>query len=117
MPKSLRLGNELEKTLERYCAETGETKSAVIRQSLAEYIVRRQRKRRAPSAWELGKDLFGADRSTAGQGNVSGGGEKPIPAKLPVEKHCWHGAARLAVFHPRPAPTSRPNQSWIESGR
>ena len=70
MPKSLRLGTELEKTLDRYCAETGETKSAVIRQSLAEYIVRRQRKRRAPSAWELGKDLFGADRSAAGQGNV-----------------------------------------------
>src|SRR5207248_1228064 len=82
MPKSLRLGTELEKTLERYCTETGETKSAVIRQSLAEYIARRQRKRRAPSAWELGKDLFGADRSAAGQGNVSGRVKTLIRAKL-----------------------------------
>jgi hypothetical protein len=87
MPKSLRLGTELEKTLERYCAETGETKSAVIRQSLAEYIVRRQRKRRAPSAWELGKDLFGADRSAAGQGNVSGRVKALIRAKLRAKHH------------------------------
>jgi len=72
MPKSLRLGPDLEKALDRYCAETGETTSAVIRRSVAEYIVRRQRKRAAPSAWELGKDLFGADRSPAGQSNVSG---------------------------------------------
>ena len=50
MPKSLRLGTELEKALDRYCAETGETTSTVIRQSVAEYIVRRQRKRTAPSA-------------------------------------------------------------------
>ena len=72
MPKSLRLGTELEKALDRYCAETGETTSAVIRQSVAEYVVRRRRKQGAPSAWELGKDLFGADRSPAGQGNVAG---------------------------------------------
>ena len=72
MPKSLRLGPDLEKAIDRYCAQTGETTSAVIRQSVAEYIVRRQRKGAAPSAWELGKDLFGADRSPAGQGNVSG---------------------------------------------
>lgn len=82
MPKSLRLGAELEKTLDRYCAETGETTSAVIRQSVAEYIVRRQRKRAAPSAWELGKDLFGADRSSTGQGNVSGRVKKLIRGKL-----------------------------------
>ena len=87
MPKSLRLGTELEKTLDRYCAETGETKSAVIRQSLAEYIVRRQRKRRAPCAWELGKDLFGADRSAAGQGNVSGRVKTLIRAKFRAKHH------------------------------
>jgi hypothetical protein len=87
MPKSLRLGTELEKALDRYCAETGETTSHVIRQSVAEYIVRRQRKRRAPSAWELGKELFGADRSPAGQGNVSGRVKTLIREKLRAKHH------------------------------
>jgi hypothetical protein len=87
MPKSLRLGTELEKTLDRYCAETGESTSHVIRQSVAEYIVRRQRKRPAPSAWGLGKDLFGADRSPAGQGNVSGRVKTLIHGKLRAKHH------------------------------
>ena len=87
MPKSLRLGTELEKVLDRYCAETGETTSTVIRQSVAEYIVRRQHKRRAPSAWELGKDLFGADRSPAGHGNVSGRVKALIRGKLCAKHH------------------------------
>jgi hypothetical protein len=86
MPKSLRLGTDLEKTLDRYCAEAGETASAVIRQSVAEYIVRRQR-RRLLSSWDLGKDLFGADRSPAGQGNVSGRVKTLIRAKLRAKHH------------------------------
>lgn len=88
MPKSLRLGTELEKTLERYCAETGETTSAVIRESVTEYIARKHRKRRAPSAWELGKDLFGADRSPLGQGDVSGRVKELIRGKLGAKHHC-----------------------------
>ena len=82
MPKSLRLGTELEQALDRYCTETGETTSAVIRQSVAEYLVRRKKKQSVPSAWELGTDLFGADRSPAGQGNVSGRVKKLIRGKL-----------------------------------
>jgi hypothetical protein len=82
MPKSLRLGADLEKALDRYCAETGETTSHVIRQSVAEYVARRQRKRAAPSAWDLGRDLFGADRSPGGRGNVSGQVKKLIRDKL-----------------------------------
>jgi hypothetical protein len=82
MPKSLRLGTELERALDRYCTETGETTSAVIRQSVAEYLVRRKKKQSAPSAWDLGKDLFGADRSLAGQGNVSGRVKTLIRGKL-----------------------------------
>jgi len=87
MPKSLRLGTELEKALDRFCAETGETTSHVIRQSVAEYIVRRQRRKGAPSAWELGKDLFGADRSAAGRGNVSGRVKALIRGKLRAKHH------------------------------
>jgi hypothetical protein len=86
MPKSLRLGTDLEKTLDRYCTETGETTSAVIRQSVAEYIARRQR-RRSLSAWDLGRDLFDADRSPAGQGNVSGRVKTLIRAKLRAKHH------------------------------
>jgi hypothetical protein len=81
MPKSLRLGPELERALDRYCIETGKTTSAVIRQSVAEYLVRRKRKQSAPSAWELGKDLFGADRSPVA-GNVSGRVKTLIRGKL-----------------------------------
>ena len=87
MPKSLRLGTELEKALDRYCTETGESTSAVIRQSVTEYIVRRQRKQRAPSAWELGKDLFGADRAPAGRGNVSGRVKALLRGKLGAKHH------------------------------
>jgi hypothetical protein len=87
MPKSLRLGTELEKTLDRYCAETGQTTSIVIRQSVAEYIATRQRRRRAPSAWDLGKDLFGADRSLIGQGNVAGRAKRLIRRKLSANHH------------------------------
>lgn len=87
MPKSLRLGTELEKTLDRYCAETGETTSKVIRQGVAEYIARRQRKQRAPSAWDLGKDLFGADRSPPGERNVSGRVKELIRGKLGAKHH------------------------------
>ena len=87
MPKSLRLGAELEKTLERYCDETGETASSVIRQSVAEYIVRKRRKSPAPSAWELGKDLFGVERAAPGQSNLSGRVKELIRGKLSAKHH------------------------------
>jgi hypothetical protein len=82
MPKSLRLGTDLEKTLDRYCAETGETSSAVIRQSVAEYLARRKGRHAEPTAWELGKDLFGADRSIPEDRNASARVKKLIRRKL-----------------------------------
>src|SRR6266571_4631564 len=108
MPKSLRLGTELEKTLDRYCADTGETKSAVIRQSLAEYIVRRQRKRRAPSAWELGKDLFGADRSAARQRLRAG--QDADPREAPCETSSLTRGRLSRCFTPATSTTRRPKQ-------
>ena len=86
MPKSLRLGADLEKLLERYCTQTGETASHVIRQGVAEYVARKQRRRAIPSAWELGKDLFGADRTLSGETNVSGRIKTLIRGRL-REKH------------------------------
>lgn len=87
MPKSLRLGSQLEKALDEYCAETGQTASGVIRESVAEYLVRRRRKGRTPSSWELGKDLFGADRSPPETANVSGRVKDLIRAKLRAKHH------------------------------
>jgi predicted transcriptional regulator len=87
MPKSLRLGNELEQALDRYCAETGETASAVIRESVATYIARRRRKGRAPSAWELGKDLFGADRGPVRSRNTSARVKQLIGERLRAKHH------------------------------
>ena len=88
MPKSLRLGNQLEKALDEYCAETGETASGVIRESVAQYLVRRRRRGKSPTAWELGKDLFGADRSPAEARNVSGRVKELIREKLRAKHHC-----------------------------
>ena len=87
MPKSLRLGADLEKTLDRYCAESGETVSHVIRESVADYITRRRRRRRAPSTWELGKDLFGADRSLPAQTDASARVKQLIGRKLRAKHH------------------------------
>lgn len=87
MPKSLRLGAELEKEIERYCAETGQTTSAVIRESVAEYLVRRRRRRPAPTAWELGKDLFGADCSPPEVPNASARVKELIRGKLRAKHH------------------------------
>ena len=86
MPKSLRLGANLEKLLDRYCAETGETTSHVIRQSVAEYVTRRQKKLGEPSAFDLGKDLFGADPAPARQPNISGRIKELLRNRL-REKH------------------------------
>lgn len=87
MPKSLRLGTELEKEIDRYCAETGETASFVIRESVAEYIARRRRKRPAPTSWELGKDLFGADGASLPKRNVSGRVKELLREKLRAKYH------------------------------
>jgi hypothetical protein len=87
MPKSLRLGSQLEKALDEYCAETGETASGVIRESVAEYLVRRRRKRRPASAWDLGKDLFGADTGPARSSNTSRHVKRLIREKLRAKHH------------------------------
>lgn len=87
MPKSLRLGAELERELERYCAVVGETTSAVIRESVAQYLARRRRKAPAPTSWELGKDLFGADGAAGPRRNVSGRVKQLLRPKLRAKHH------------------------------
>ncbi len=87
MPKSLRLGDELERKLDAYCLQTGETLSHVVRESVAEYIVRKQRRKKALTAYELGEDLFGADNSPLPYPNVSGRVKQLIKEKLRAKHH------------------------------
>lgn len=55
MTISVRLDDDLEHDLESVALRTGQSKSAIIKQSLKEYLARQQP---APTAYELGKDLF-----------------------------------------------------------
>jgi hypothetical protein len=86
MPKSLRLGSDLEAALDRYCKYNGKTTSAVIREGVARYIERR-RAPRVPSTWELGKDLFGADRTASRSRNISGRVKRLLAARLSAKHH------------------------------
>jgi hypothetical protein len=64
---SLRLDKDLAKRLEQAAKATGVTKSEYIRQCLTRLLNGESQPR--PTAWELGKDLFGCYHS--GQGELS----------------------------------------------
>ncbi len=55
MTISLRLDDTLAEQLEAVALHKGVSKSELIRECLADFLARQQQ----PSAWELGKDLFG----------------------------------------------------------
>lgn len=56
MTISVRLDDELEHDLESVALRTGQSKSYIIKQSLKEYLAKQKPQ---PTAYELGKDLFG----------------------------------------------------------
>lgn len=56
MTISVRLSESLEQDLEAVAASTGLSKSHIIKQSLVEYLAKQKPQ---PTAYELGKDLFG----------------------------------------------------------
>ena len=58
MPVSIRLGQELEERLARASRKLRVAKSEVIKRSLTTYLDQLEP---GQSAYELGKDLFGAD--------------------------------------------------------
>lgn len=66
MTLTVRLEPELEDKLEAYCKETGTTKSDVVKQSIAAYLVTRPGQ---SDAFEIGRDLFG--RWGSGRKNLS----------------------------------------------
>jgi len=78
---TVRLKPELEKALEVTAQKFGMTKSELIRQSIEDYLKKLEQK---PSAWELGKELFG--RYSSGKGNLSTNRKEILKQKL-WEKH------------------------------
>jgi predicted DNA-binding protein len=66
MTISLRLDDKLSKRVATLAKAKGLSKSELIRQCLDRYLAEEQE---MPTAWELGKDLFGCFRS--GRGDLS----------------------------------------------
>ena len=57
---NVRLSDEEERALDRYCQETGLSRSSVVKEALAEYL--RQTKK-SKTSFEFGADLFGTEGS------------------------------------------------------
>lgn len=66
MTISVRLDDELEHDLESVALRTGQSKSHIIKQSLKEYLAKQKPQ---PTAYELGKDLFG--KYGSGKGDLA----------------------------------------------
>jgi hypothetical protein len=66
MAISLRLDHQLTRRLASAAKARGISKSELIRNCLAQYLALQEQQ---PTAWELGKDLFGCYNS--GQGDLS----------------------------------------------
>jgi RHH-type transcriptional regulator, rel operon repressor / antitoxin RelB len=64
MTLTVKLDPELERALAKRSAEKGVSKSVVVKRALTEYLAKE-----TPSAYEVGKDLFG--RFSSGEGDLS----------------------------------------------
>ncbi len=73
---NVRLSQDLEKRVTEVAEELGLTKSELVRRCLEEYV----EKNHSPSAWELGKDLFG--KYGSGKGNLSSDRKELIREKI-----------------------------------
>jgi predicted DNA-binding protein len=79
MTLTVRLEADLATRLEDYCQAEGATKSAVVTEALRQYLSSLQ-DRRTP--YELGADLFGADKSEDQGREVSRNYKKLLKDKL-----------------------------------
>lgn len=77
MTISLRLDDELARRVEAAAEERGLSKSEFIRQCLTEQLDQTERR---PTAWEVGKDLFGCCHS--GTGDLSTRTEEIVREKI-----------------------------------
>lgn len=65
---NIRLSEDTEKELVRYCQDEGVSKSTVVKEALEAYLVQR---RKTKSPFEAGADLFGQEGSGFKDGSVS----------------------------------------------
>jgi Ribbon-helix-helix protein, copG family len=81
MAISIRLDENLERELELAAATKGVSKSTLVRQCLAEYLLRNKPKK---AAWELGKELFGQVGS--GRSDLSRNRKRIVREKIHAAK-------------------------------
>jgi hypothetical protein len=74
---NVRITEETEKELIRYCLDEGISKSTVVKEALVAYLAQ---KRKTRSAFEAGADLFGQEGS--GSKNLSVSYKKKLKEKL-----------------------------------
>ncbi len=74
---NVRITEETEKELMRYCLDEGISKSTVVKEALVAYLAQ---KRKTRSAFEVGADLFGQEGS--GSKNLSVSYKKKLKEKL-----------------------------------
>ena len=77
MTISLRVDKQLARRLEAAARARGLSKSELLRQCLEEYLSRNDKQ---PTAWELGKDLFGCYDS--GLGHLSERAEEIVKQRI-----------------------------------
>jgi predicted transcriptional regulator len=78
---NVRLSDDTEKELVRYCHDEGVSKSTVVKEALVAYLAQR---RKTQSAFESGADLFGQEGSGFTNGSVS------YKKKLKEKLHAKH---------------------------
>ena len=78
---NVRISDDTERELVRYCHDEGISKSMVVKEALAAYLAQRKK---AKSAFEAGADLFGQEGSGSTYGSVTY--KKKLKEKL-HEKH------------------------------
>jgi predicted transcriptional regulator len=65
---NVRLSDDTEKELARYCLDEGVSKSTVVKEALVAYLAQR---RKTSSSFEAGADLFGQEGSGSTNNSVS----------------------------------------------
>jgi predicted transcriptional regulator len=84
---NVRLSDDTEKELVRYCLDAGVSKSTVVKEALEAYLIQR---RKTQSAFEAGADLFGQEGSGFKNGSVSY--KKKLKVKLKAKLHAKHAS-------------------------
>ena len=79
MTVTVRLPAMLEETLATYCVERGVTRSEAIKQAITRLVTA---ERDSPSAYELGRDLFGPDTDEKPRDSVAADSKRLLRERL-----------------------------------